>query len=90
MTAEVFGQVVTDTTTRAHCSGSGWWMGGMAIWWVIASSVVIFGLVWLFQKGFERRPRSDQNTPAIPERRFAEDEIRGSSGDSSTHQGHTG
>ena len=75
MTADVFGYVVTDATTGAQCSGSGWWMGGMAIWWVIASAVVILGLVGLSRLGFDRRPRSDENALAILERRFAQDEI---------------
>ena len=75
MTTGVFGQRVTDATTRTHCSGSGWQMGGMGIWWVIGLAAVILGLIWLFRVGFARRPRSDQDALAILERRFAEDEI---------------
>ena len=75
MTTDVLGYVGTDANTAAHCSGSGWWMGGMAIWWVIASAIVILGLVGLFRLGFHRRPRSDENALAILERRFAQHEI---------------
>lgn len=75
VTTDFIARVVTDTTTRAHCSGSGWWMGGMWIWWVVASAAVIVGLVWLFRVGLVREPRSDQVALAILERRFAEDEM---------------
>lgn len=89
MALDAFSQVVADTTTRAHCSGSGWWMGGMAIWWVIASAAVLFTLFWLFREGLGR-PRSGQNALAIAAPAFADDERRRAGDHSSTEEGKTG
>lgn len=73
--AELLGAVVADGWWMHDETGSGGWMGAMAIWMVIVWAAILLGAVWLVRGGWDRRPSRGDTALEILDRRLAEGAI---------------